>query len=243
VNLAFHGCDYIPNMVGCLLLSSFHREQPVATGREQVSADQRSADQRITECEARIAGNPETADRLDELTSEQRRQLAALEMEIETQLAENLTSRWVHKESATLLRALDRERQKLQRDLEAHLVHAQDSYGKKALDPYRHRARQIIGEPYRTVAEQALNILKNAPERVVTERPPIDNAMVRLFRFFSECGWSGHMSEVQVARLRNTFWTQYGIKPVPYRPKCIGGQSPGCDAVQSAVRRSKAKQR
>ena len=69
-------------------------------------------------------------------------------------------------------------------------------------------------------------------------KDPKDFCMVQLYWFFRhECGLSGDESEIRTAKIRNAFWTRYGVGQVSVQDHYQEGQSKGCDAVHQAVRR------
>jgi hypothetical protein len=69
---------------------------------------------------------------------------------------------------------------------------------------------------------------------------PVERGMVQLYWFFRHgCGLTGREAEVRVARIRNAFWKKHGVSEVPFRPEYRVGESRGCDAVHTAVRRFK----
>jgi hypothetical protein len=71
-----------------------------------------------------------------------------------------------------------------------------------------------------------------------TPRDPVGRGMVQLYWFFRQgCGLKGRESEVRVGWIRNAFWKKYGVDEVPVRSVYETGDSRGCGAVRSAVRR------
>ncbi len=110
-----------------------------------------------------------------------------------------------------------------------------------ALDPLL-RSSGIVGDTLALPSVElpdVAGLLKNPVLHPIPENP-IAFCMVRLYWFFRQgCGLTGNRSEVLVALLRNSFWSEYGISPVKFRPKYDPDsvESAGCPSVIEAVRR------
>jgi hypothetical protein len=217
---------------------------------------EKTATQLFTEWESRIAGSSEAAVCLEGLDAEQRKQLAALLLQtitdMEMRAADSRSSQWaqhVRREAPARLRELNRRLQKARRAVEELKAYARDSETGNPDDMLPHSARRLLGQTYELAADKALKVLvmKCPPKaqefaEIAGEHPTPERVealgMVQLYWFFRHgCNLSGDESEVRVARLRNAFWTEYGVSAVTYRAKYIVGQSQGCEAVHVAVRR------
>lgn len=217
--------------------------------------------QTVDEWKSRIAGHTDTAFCLKGLNSEQRKQLSALLLDIETAFENNNIqrgrSKWARQlsnEARRRTRVLDRKLLKARKAVESLMSYAKDSGTGNSADLPSHAARQTLGYPYRTAAARALRALV-VPSGVAPVMPDVDVyesltseyptpdapevfGMVKLYWLFRhECGLSGHESEVRVARLRNAFWIEYEVRPVKLRATYRAGESIGCNAVHAAVRR------
>ena len=221
-------------------------------------SDERTARTQFAEWESRIAKNRKAAACLVDLSAELRKQLAALLLEtiddLEMRTAADRSSQWKRqlcKEAPTRLRMLNKKLHKARQAVQELRNYAEDSKGQNAPDSPLYRARRMLGQPYIIAAANAHQYLdiKYLSEtqkliELATDSLSVGSedvevfGMVRLYWFFKHgCKLSGDESEVRVARLRNTFWTEYGVSAVTYRAKYIVGQSRGCGAVQAAVRR------
>jgi hypothetical protein len=239
------------------------RPQPVpgdAHSRIMCESGERTAAQLFAEWETRIAQDTVAAPCLERLSAEQRRQLAALlldtmvALEMRPALAgSSQFKRQIRREATTRLRVLSRKLQKARQSIEELMAYAQDSGKGNTPETSRHSARLVLGQPYRFAASKALRALdiKNLPdarEHVELASEPLAPededpevfGMVQLYWFFRhECSLSGNESEVRVARLRNAFWTEHGIRTVKYRAGYEEVESKGCEAVHVAVNRFK----
>jgi len=245
------------------MLARYPNLQPLpVTGnvRSQMicKSDERTAAQVFAEWEARIANNRQSAACLKKLNKGQREQLAALTVEIvsdlEIRTATDRSSQWKRqlcKQAPTRLQMLNRKLQKARQSVKELMAYAQDSRKENAPDSPLYRARRVLGQPYIVPASNALRDLdiKYLPDaqkhiKIATESQSVGSedvevfGMVQLYWFFRHgCGLSGDESEVRVARLRNAFWTEYGVSKIKYRASYVSGQSQGCEAVHVAVHR------
>ena len=201
----------------------------------------------------------ESAACLKKLNKGQREQLAALTVEIvsnlEMRTATDRSSQWKRElcnEAPTRLRMLNRKLQKARQSVEELMAYAQDSRKENASDSPLYIARRMLGQPYIVAASNALldldiKYLPDAQKHIEIATESLEGigsedvevfGMVKLYWFFRHgCGLSGDESEVRVARLRNAFWTKYGVSKIKYRATYVSGQSQGCEAVHVAVRR------
>lgn len=213
-----------------------------------------AAAQVFADWESRIVGSEVATVCLDGLDAEQRKQLAALLLQTVVNLqmreADSPSAKrasYLRKEAPARLRKLDRRLQKAWRLVKELDAYARDTGAENIRNRDRHTARQLIGNEYKLAADKALKALnaKNPTDaqefaEIADEHPTPERVeafgMVQLYWFFRYgCRLSGHESEVRTARLRNVFWTEHGISPVPYRAEYISGQSKGCEAVHRAV--------
>ena len=149
---------------------------------------------------------------------------------------------------------MDRKLLKAQKAVKDLMSYAKDSGVGNSADQPSHAARQTLGYPYRRTSARALRALVvpsivppvvsdvEVYESLPSEYPrPASTevfGMVKLYWLFRhECGLTGDESEVRVARLRNAFWIEYGVRPVKFRAIYRAGESIGCNAVHAAVRR------
>ena len=219
-----------------------------------------TAAQQFAEWESRIASNKETAVCLNDLDEKQRRQLAALLLDIvvdlEMRTATGRSSQWKRqlcKEAPIRLRMLNRKLHKARQAVQELMNYAQDSSEENDPNSPLYRARRMLGQPYIVAASNALRELdiRYLPDaqkhiEIATESRSVGSedvevfGMVRLYWFFRHgCNLKGDESEVRVARLRNAFWTKYDVSEIAYRAKYVPGQSQGCEAVHVAVHRFK----
>jgi len=222
--------------------------------RIMCESEEKTAAQQFAEWESRIAGSAEAAVCLAGLSAEQRTQIAALllqtAVDLEMREADSRSSQWarhLRREAPTRLRELNRRLQKARRAVEELKAYAEDSRAEGPKDMERHWARHLLGFNYRLAADKALRalVMKCPPEaqefaKIAGEYPTPERVgafgMVQLYWFFRhECKLSGHESEVRAARLRNAFWTEFGISKVPYRKTLQDGQHRGCGAVHAAI--------
>jgi len=212
----------------------------------------------FAEWEWRIRENPETAVCLDGLSRELRKQLSALMEDIasafELRTADKRISTFykhIIEEASVRERMLNRKLKKVRKAINELKDYAEDSGGDSS--NALHRARQVLGTTYRIAADDALRALdarghnsakhhiETAKEFWAPEDQEVVYGMIRLYWLFKHgCNnLSGHESEVRVARLRNAFWTEYGVSKVEYRPTYDTVESTGCGAVHLAVIRYK----
>jgi hypothetical protein len=219
---------------------------------------ERTAIQLWAKSESEIANHAKAAPCLDGLSEAQRTQLAALLIDTEEALehyriqkGKSQWARQLNKQAGSRTRMLSSKLLKARKALEDLFSYANDSKAGSLLDPPSHEAREMLGREYRIVAERALPVLvapsslpleadvyKSLPSEYLTPSLDLAFQMVKLYWFFRhECDLTGHESEVRVARLRNAFWTKYGIAAVNYRPRYQRDASSGCNAVHVAVLR------
>ena len=241
------------------------QSQPIpGNNRSQLiwESDLRTAARVLAEWESCIAANREASVCLGGLSTELRKQLSALMVEIvstlETRSAENRSGQFykhIVEEAKVRKRVLDRKLQKARQAARELKEYAEDSRERNKVEPNnaRHRARQTLGYSYLIVAANALTALDaggphNAERHIEIateslspeEKDPEVFGMVQLYWFFKHaCKLTGNESEVRVARLRNAFWTLHGVRKVKYRSRYDEVESQGCEAVHVAVTRFK----
>lgn len=233
------------------------RPQPLLNdGHSKIACEsgERTADRLFEEYEAGIAGNADTANCLMGLDAVQRRQLAALMLEIESELeirpTIDHTAKWasqLRREAEARIRTLNRKVEKARRAIEELKEYALDSDTVDTRKDSLHTARKMLGFPYMNAINKALSALEvrffpNAQEQIELvenyEAPegPEAFGMVRLYWFLRYgCSINGDEAEVRTALLRNAFWTKHSVCAVKYRAEYIVGQSRGCEAVHVAV--------
>jgi hypothetical protein len=208
----------------------------------------------LSKSETDLAESTEAAVCLCGLDAEQRRQLAALMLdivsELETRPAVDHTARWasqLRKEAKRRITVLNRKVEKARRAIEELRNYALDSDTADVSDNALHTAKTMLGFPYLNATGKALSALK--PEFFPTVHEQVDLVkdytklegvetfgMVRLYWFFRHgCNITGDDAEVRTARLRNAFWTKFGCEAIQFRPDYDGAESQGCDAVHVAV--------
>jgi hypothetical protein len=232
---------------GPFMLARYTHLRPLpipGNGHSQILCDsgEKTAAQRLAEWELRIAESNKAAVCLNGLGAGQRQQLAALVIEtvcdLEMREADSRSARWasrVRKEAPARLRGLDRRLQKARLAIEELYAFARDS-GTVGLD-YRLAADKALKAMTMKCPPDAKEYAEVASEHPTPERVEVFG-MVRLYWFFRyECDLSGHESELRTALLRNTFWSEYNIDEVPYRPEYEAGIHKGCDTVHVAVTR------
>jgi hypothetical protein len=241
---------------------SLHPQPVPGDAHSQIMCEsgERTAARLFAEWETRIVKSVVAAPCLERLSAEQRRQLAALLLETMVALEmrpvlarRSQFKKQLSREATVRLTALSRKLQKARQSIEELMAYAQDSGKGNTLDASRHSARLLLGQPYGFAAGKALRALdiKGLPDarehvELASESfPPEDKdpeafGMVQLYWFFRHgCSLSGNESEVRVARLRNAFWTEHGVRTVIYRARYDKVESKGCEAVHVAVNRFK----
>ncbi len=215
----------------------------------------------IADYEEEIAIHDKAKRALEDLTKEQRQQVAAL-------LIDSISSFEIYEGGAKFkkelgrlvltqsrLRMLERKIEKARKALEE----LRDYSGKlhwmmrgiiRSMEPPLQRRDS------RSVAEHCIKLLEQlelrTPESFREEREsflhshdphdPTTFNMVKFYWLFRHgCGLSGHESEIRVALMRNAFWTEW-TKPVKYRPRYDTVESGGCTAVRRAVSRFRPDQ-
>ena len=205
----------------------------------------------IADYEEEISTHDEAKLALEELTKEQRQQVAAL-------LIDSISSFEIYeggakfkKEMGELVRAPSRLRM-LERKINkvrTALKELRDYSGKlhwmmrgRSMEPHWH------GRQSGEVAEHCIKILEQMElrkpesfreelERSNDSHDPTTSNMVKFYWLFRYgCELSGHESEVRVALIRNAFWGEW-VKPVKYLPYYDSVDSQGCTAVRIAVSR------
>jgi hypothetical protein len=218
------------------------------------------------ECRLEITNHSETAACVQRLNARQQTELAALLIEIheafenrEHQNSNVALRRHLANEAPQRNRRLNHKLAAVCKALQKLKEYASDS--RRPEDETLHTARQILGHDHLCAASHALAVLEALKsgndgadfyESLRHEYSTAERAeafgMVQLYWFFKhECGLSENESEVRVARLRNAFWTKFGIKKVPYCQKKVtesdrgtvlhSAPGKGCSAVHLAVRR------
>lgn len=200
------------------------------------------------QCEKQVEKHAERA--LRNLTPDQRIQLAALLIDVQSEI-ENFNSRRRARDWAG---TLGREGRALQRMLPRNLDAARRSLRLLAARGHRYAALDpSVGFKYRGAANAASDDLRELPEpkhrsfdefpalsrelRQIT-RSPVTSAMVRLYWFFrSECGLRSGEAEVRVALLRNSLWKNLDVEEVALVLDNETDPSKGCRAVYLAVAR------
>lgn len=228
--------------------------------QQECEAEQASAFRIFQEWEERIAKDKTTAVCLKGLSKEQRRQLAALLLDTrvkfekkEYQNASAAMRRHLAKEAPRRNRVLNRKLAAARKVLQELKDYASDSGTNTFPDERLHRAREILGHNRAVAASHALKALdlkddgsaaveyyRSIRDEYSTVKGVEAFGMVRLYWFFRhECHPPAGECEVRVALLRNTFWTEFGIPSVQYRPKYEGAHTKGkgCDDVRVTVAR------
>lgn len=209
-------------------------------------SDHKEFSQILAKWHTRISKDPRTSCAITDLSRQNQTQLAALVLDTILALRK-LRSLRSRNEYVSMVRAAGpRQERMLNRKFVAVIdaLEDLDNYSMKLEDP-------SLGEPTRDVVKQCLDLLRfNIPlpfrSLVLSDNgvnSPLDENMAQLYWFFRRgCKLPGHEAEVRVALIRNTFWTEYGVRRVSYRAKYENTQLKGCPAVHQAIRRfSKAQ--
>ena len=203
------------------------RPQPLLNdGHSKIAyqSGERTTERLFAEYEASITGNAGTAKCLKRLDAVQRRQLAALMLEIESELETrptiDRTARWANqlrKEAKVRIRMLNRKIEKARRAIEELKIYALDSGTADTREDSLHTARAMLGFPYLNAVNKALSALDvkffpNAQEQIelvenyVAPEGSETRGMVSLYWFFRYgCSIPGDEAEVRTALLRNAF--------------------------------------
>ena len=241
------------------------RPQPIPDNphsRIMCESGEMTAARLFAEWESRIAANQEAGVCLDGLDEEPRKQLAALMIDIvsdlEMRAATDRSSQWkrqLRKEASTRIRMLNRKLAYAQQAVQKLINYAEVSDNETSFDSPIYKARRLLGQPYMVAASNALRDLdiKHLPDaqhhiEIACESLSDGHedvevfGMVRLYWFFRHgCDLPGNEAEVRVARLRNAFWSSYGVKNITYRAKYDGIDSQGCEGVHITVSRHKPR--
>jgi hypothetical protein len=196
--------------------------------------------------EQRILEHQDGGNIVKGLKDQQRKQLAALFLDIVNSL-ENYSA---HRRRASRVHKLADETPRRKRMLASKLAKA--SRALEDLHKYAASLDEVLGWQHVRATKICLKRLRRLKEEaypefhqsIKAEYPSLENpvtlGMVQLYWFLRHgCGLSGDQAEIQVARIRNAFWTDYGVPKVNYRPEYQTGESKGCDCVHLAVQRFK----
>jgi hypothetical protein len=195
----------------------------------------------ITDCEDQLSKDPNSRFVTDGLNGHKRKQLAALLLDtidsLKSYNAEGQSAKRVNKLASKPWRV---------RTLNKKIKKAQ-----AAMQELRDYARPLDIRDVSIVVDACLKKLSvlvtedRTPEfyesievMYPTPRDPVGRGMVQLYWFFRHgCELEGRKAEVRVGRIRNALWKEYGVTEVPVRSDYETGESRGCGAVRSAVRR------
>jgi hypothetical protein len=197
-------------------------------------------DLEISDCEEQISEDPVTRYVREGLDSNERKQLAALLLDTIDALKSYNT------EGRSARRVKELARGWRVRTLNKKIEKAQ-----AALQKLCDYAKPLDTQHVSTVADACLKKLSvlltgdTTPEFYKsieavhpTPKDPVGRGMVQLYWFFRHgCGLQGREAEVRVGWIRNAFWKEYEVDEVPVRRVYETGESRGCGAVRSAVRR------
>jgi len=207
----------------------------------------------IARWEERIAAHEKASRTLNELSPDQRRQLAAL-------IADCISDFEWHKlyakhrdELSGLAREADRRIRQVRRKVKkaGDALEGAIKYGSE-LDPLfsseftsttENKFKELLAEDKDSLIHHLLPstfwqaALDHLPQFHPVRENPTTTAMVQIFWFYKHgCGLSGHESEVRVALIRNTFWSAW-TNPVKYLAYYDGAESQGCSTGRNAVSR------
>jgi hypothetical protein len=196
--------------------------------------------------EHRILEHRDTRHTVNGLNDQQRKELAALFLDI----VESLKSYRAHRRRANRVNKLAREAPSRTRMLTRKLGKARRAL--ENLRVYAQSLDELLGWEHARLTKICLEALQKLKEdsdpkfykSIEAEYPVLEDpaalGTVQLYWFFRHgCRLSGDEAEVRVARIRNAFWTEHGVSEVPYRPKYQPGESKGCDAVHVTILRFK----
>lgn len=196
---------------------------------------------------------------LTKLNSGQRQQLAALVSDSILSIIEYPKKMRLKRELQSLVKTAPAQVRKSKRKLHKIIQDAEDNRNyTRHIHPWlrpgrTQRAERILAaargtlensrpEAARNDSHDALNKLAEGPSfRKEIDRlaqNPLEFEMVKLYWFFRhECKLPIGESEVRVAMIRNSFWTELGIEQVHFCDEYRGDEPIGCDAVRKAVER------